>query len=73
MTSDGSDTLFLPITSKTGQSVAQSRQKIFFFCGGGGWLLVNRGHILEFYRHNFRLQTYRVLEIELNEQECLPF
>ena len=31
MTSEGSDTLILPFTSKTGQSVAQNRQKIFLF------------------------------------------
>ena len=29
MTSEGSYTLILPFTSKTGQSVAQNRQKIF--------------------------------------------
>ena len=29
MTSEGSDMLILPFTSKTGQSVAQNRQKIF--------------------------------------------
>ena len=29
MTSEGNDTLILPFTSKTGQSVAQNRQKIF--------------------------------------------
>ena len=31
MTSEGSDTLILSFTSKTGQSVAQNRQKIFLF------------------------------------------
>ena len=31
MTSEGSDTLNLSITSKTGQSVAQNRQKICLF------------------------------------------
>ena len=31
MTSEGSDTLILPFTSKTGQSVAQNRQKIFIW------------------------------------------
>ena len=36
-------------------------------------LLVKRGHVLAFYRPNFRLQNKRVLEIELNEQELLPF
>ena len=41
MTSEDSDTLILPFTSKTGQSVAQNREKIFFICV----LLVNRGHI----------------------------
>ena len=30
MTPEGSDTLILPFTSKTGQSVAQNRQKIFY-------------------------------------------
>ena len=70
MTSEGSYTLILPFTSKTGQSVAQNRQNIFFLIWG---LLVKSGHILAFYRPNFRLQTYRVLQIELNEQECLPF
>ena len=29
MTSEGSDTLILPFTSKTGQSIEQNRQKIF--------------------------------------------
>ena len=53
MTSEGSDTLTLPFISKTGQSVARNRQKNFL----GGGLLVNRGHILAFYRPNFRLQT----------------
>ena len=53
MTSEGSYTLILPSTSKTGKSVAQNRQKIFLI-----WiLLVKRGHILAFYRPNFRLQT----------------
>ena len=69
MTSEGSDTLILPFTSKTGQSVAQNRQKIFLI-----WVLpVKRGHILELYRPNFRPQTGRLPEIELNEQEFLPF
>ena len=31
MTSERRDTLILPFTSKTGQSVAQNRQKIFLF------------------------------------------
>ena len=31
MTSEGSETLILPFTSKTGQSVAQNKQKIFLF------------------------------------------
>ena len=31
MTSDGSDTLILPFTSKTGQSVAKNSQKICLF------------------------------------------
>ena len=48
MTSEGIDTSILPFNSKTGQSVAQNRQKIFY---------VGRGHILAFYRPNFRLQT----------------
>ena len=61
--------LILPFTSKTGQSVAQNRQKIFLI----SVLLVKRGHPLAFYRPNFRLQTYRVLEIELNEQDFLHF
>ena len=30
MTAEGSDTLILPFTSKTGQSVAQNRQKIVY-------------------------------------------
>ena len=30
MRSEGSDTLILPFTSKTGQSVAQNRQRIFY-------------------------------------------
>ena len=64
MTSEGSDTLILPFTSKM-----QNRHKIVFT-----WVsLLNRGDIVAFYRSNFRLQTYKVLEIELNEQECLPF
>ena len=33
MTSEDSDTLVLPFTSKMGQSVAQKRQKIFFYLG----------------------------------------
>ena len=53
MTSEGNYTLFLPFYSETGQSVAQNRLKIFLI-----WvLLVKRGHILAFYRPNFRLQT----------------
>ena len=65
MTSEGSCTLILPFTSQSWQSVAQNRRKIFN--------RVKRRHILAFYRPNFRLQTKRVLEIELNEQEFLPF
>ena len=30
MTSEGSDTLILPFTSKMGQSVAQNRQRFFY-------------------------------------------
>ena len=30
MTSEGGDTMCLPFTSKTGQSVAQNRQNIFY-------------------------------------------
>ena len=42
ITSDGSYTLILPFTFKTGKSVAQNRQKFFFLI----WvLLVKRGHI----------------------------
>ena len=67
LSSECSYTLILPFTSKTGQSVAQNRQNIFLILV----FLVKRGHILSFYRPNFRLQTNRVLEIELNEQECL--
>ena len=40
MVSEGSNTLILPFTSKRGQSVAQNRQKFFFFSVWG--LLVNR-------------------------------
>ena len=53
MTSEGSYTLILPFSSKTGQSVAQNRQKRFLI-----WvLLVKRGHILVFYRPISRRQT----------------
>ena len=53
MTSEGSYTLILPFTSKTGQSVAQNKKKYFLI-----WvLLVKRGHILAFYRPIFRLKT----------------
>ena len=52
MTSEGSETLILPFLSKTGQSVAQNRQKSFYL-----GFTSNRGHILAFYRPNFRLQT----------------
>ena len=31
MTSEGSDTLILPFTSKMGQSVAENRQMVFYF------------------------------------------
>ena len=68
MTSEGIYTLILFFNSKTGQSIVQKQTKKFLI-----WvLLVKRGHILAFYRPNFRLQTYRVLEIELNELEFLP-
>ena len=53
MMSEGSDMLILTFTSKTGQSVAQNRQKIFFILV----LLVNRGEVLAFYMPNFRIQT----------------
>ena len=53
MTSESRDTLILPFTSKTGQSVAQNRQNNVFIWA----LLVKIGHILAFYRPNFRLQT----------------
>ena len=36
MTSEGSDTLILPFTSKTGQSIAQNRRKIF------NWGFINK-------------------------------
>ena len=50
--SEGSVTLILPFTSRMGQSVAKTRQKSFYLD-----LLVQRRHILVFYRHNFSLQT----------------
>ena len=53
MTSEGSYPLILPFTSKTGQSVAKNRQKIFIIC----ILLGKRGCIWALYRPNFRLQT----------------
>ena len=54
MMSEGSDMMILPFISKLRQSVVQNRQNIFFLI----WvLLVKRGHILAFYRPNFRLQT----------------
>ena len=52
MTSEGSYTLILPFTSKTGQSVKKNKKIIIIII----WvLLVKRGHILAFYRPNFRL------------------
>ena len=68
MVSEGGDPLCLPFTSKTEQShsVAQNRQTssfVFFFF----FFTSIKGHILAFYNHNFRLQTYRIFKIELNE------
>ena len=51
--SEGGVTLILPSTSKMGQSVVQNRQKIFIWA-----LLVQTGHILAFYRADFRLKVY---------------
>ena len=64
MTSEGTDTFILAITSKTGQSVARNTHKIFLF----GFVLSERHILFEryilseryikgFYRPNFRLQT----------------
>ena len=52
VTSEGGVTLILPFTSKTGQSVAQNRQMIFYL----DFISAER-HILAFYRLIFRLQT----------------
>ena len=58
MTSEGTETLILAFTSKTGQSVEHTRHRIFqnrFFLSGNGY-------IQAFYRLNFRIQTLKVLE-----------
>ena len=50
---EGGDSSILPITSKTGHSVVQNRQKLFLF-----WAFVVKSeYILAFYKPNFRPQT----------------
>ena len=44
VTSEGGVTLVLPITSNSGQSLAQNGQEVFIWA-----LLVQRGHNLAFY------------------------
>ena len=63
MTSEGTETLILAFTSKTKQSVAYNRQRIFFI-----WIFLSEnGYIKAFYTINFRLQSSRLHEIELKK------
>ena len=69
MTPEGTDTLILAFTSKTGQSVARYTHRIFLI-----WIFQSkRGYIYAFYRPYFKLQTLRVREKELNKEEFLHF
>ena len=68
MTSEGTDTLILACTSKTGQPVARYTHRFFI------WIFLSeRGYIYAFYRPNFKLQTLRVREKELNKEDFLHF
>ena len=68
MTTEGTKTLILALTSKTGQSIEYKALIIFI------WIFLSeRGYLKAFYKLNFRLQTYRVLETELNKSEFLNF
>ena len=53
MTSEGTETLIFAFTSKTGQSGAHNRHKIFLF----GFFSVRHGYLKAFYGPNFRHQT----------------
>ena len=58
MMSDGSDPLSSPFTSKTGQSHSVvHKTDDFFFLKFTSTYRLQKGHILAFYRHNFRLLT----------------
>ena len=63
MTSEGTKTLILAFTSKTGQSVAHNRHGDIFI-----WInLSENGYVYAFYKLSFRLQSSRILEIEPNK------
>ena len=69
MMSEGTDTLILDFTSKTGQPVARYTHRFFLIC----IFLSERGYIYAFYRPNFKFQTKRVCEKELNKEDFLHF
>ena len=70
MTPEGTEKLILAFTSKKGQSVAHNKHRIFLF----GFACQRE----DLFRHfigliSFRLQTLRVLVIELNKEFFLHF
>ena len=62
MASEGTETLILAFTSKTGQSVAHNTHRIFLF----RFFRQGMDMLRHFISLNFRLQSSRILEIELN-------
>ena len=66
MASERTETLNLALTLI---SVEPNRYKIYLYLD----FLSDRGNIKAFYRSYSRLQTKRVLEVELNEEESLHF
>ena len=65
MSSEGTETLILAFTSKTGQSVAHNINGIFLY----GFFLSENGYIYAFYKLNFRLKSSRIIEIELSKYD----
>ena len=68
MTSEGTDTLISAFTSKSGQPVARYTHRFFI------WIFLSvRRYIYAFYKPNFKLQTYRIREKELNKEDFFAF
>ena len=59
MTSEGTKSLILTFTSKSGQPIERTRYRIFKF----GFIFQRGRYIKAVYRPYFRLQTLRVLEV----------